>query len=266
MPVPSHDRKRVAVCIADPEEGSDIWTIDVERGATTRLTSHPTNDYRPLWSPDDRTVYFTSNRLGNGDIHSKSSSGTGPAELVYRGDASMDVLWSISSDGATGWLSAPSGSVNTPRDILRIDLESLETEGVLQTPFAEDAPDISPDGRWLLYHSDESGRREVYVRELGDGGGRWPISIDGGAHGRWTRDGREIVFQAPDGMLMAVEVTLEPSFSAGIPEALFDSGFSGWPRWSVTADGSRFLVSQPIERSAARSLTLVQNWTSALER
>jgi serine/threonine protein kinase len=267
MPVPSHDRERVAVCIVDPEAGGDIWTIDVERGATTRLTSHPTNDYRPLWSPDDRTVYFTSNRLGNGDIHSKSSSGTGPAELVYRGDGDMDVLWSISSDGATGWLSArSSGPANTRHDILRIDLESLEAEVVLQTPFDEDAPDISPEGRWLLYHSDESGRREVYVRELGDGRGRWPISIDGGAHGRWTRDGREIVFQAPDGTLMAVEVTLEPSFSAGIPEALFDSGFSGWPRWSVTPDGDRFLVNRPIERSAAAALTLVQNWTSALER
>ena len=213
----------------------------------------------------DQTIYFTSNRLSpTGDIHSKSSSGTGTAELVYRGEGGMDVLWSVSPDGATGWLSARSGE--TDLDILRIDLESLETEAVVQTPFRENAPAISPDGRWLVYHSNESGRNEVFVQPLADDGGRQQISIDGGTLGRWTRNGREIVFQAPDGRLMAAEVTLEPTFSAGIPEGLFDLENYGWPWYDVTPDGNRFLVNQPIEQPGIESLTLVLNWASELER
>ena len=266
MPVPSHDPKRVAVSIDDPETDGDIWVIDVERGAATRLTSHPANEYRPLWSADDRTIYFTSNRLSTGNIHSKSSSGTGPVELVYRGDGFMDVLGSVSPDGTTGWLTANSGSSKTGRDIFRVDLESLEAEVVLQTRFQESAPDISPDGRWLLYNSTESGRKEVYVQELGNDRDRWQSSIDGGAFGRWTRDGKEIIFQAPDGTLMAVEVTFEPTLSVGVPEALFDPGRPGWPRYDVTRDGNRFLVRQLIDQPSVEPLTLVQNWTSELER
>jgi serine/threonine protein kinase/Tol biopolymer transport system component len=267
MPVLSHDQKRVAVGIMDPETGGDIWVIDVERGATTRLTTDPTGDYRPLWSIDDRTIYFTSNRLSpTGDIHSKPSSGTGTAELVYRGEDDMDVLWSVSPDGTTGWLWSYVGTNRTDIDILRINLETLETEVVVGTPFREALPAISPDGRWLLYQSNESGRNQVYVQSLRDDGGKWPISIDGGRHGRWTRDGREIVFQTPDGMLMAVEVALEPTFSVGIPKALFNPGSAGWPEFDVTPDGERFLVNQPIDEPSVEPLTLVQNWTSALER
>ena len=114
--------------------------------------------------------------------------------------------------------------------------------------------------------SNESGRIEVLVRAPGDDGGKWPISIDGGRSGRWTRDGKEIVFQTPDGMLMAVEVALEPTFSVGIPKALFNPGPAGWPQFDVTPDGDRFLVNQPAEQSGVEPLTLVQNWTSELER
>ena len=138
---------------------------------------------------------------------------------------------------------------------------------VRQTRFREGAPAISPDGGWLLYHSDESGRPEVYVQSLGDDGGKWPISIDGGQNGRWTRAGREILFRAANGRFMAVEVTLDPVFSPGMPEPLFDPEVPlGWPQYDVTPDGNRFLVVQRIERSVIEPPTLVQNWTSGLER
>ncbi|MEE8277199.1 MAG: hypothetical protein V3R89_00545, partial [Thermoanaerobaculia bacterium] len=104
-------------------------------------------------------------------------------------------------------------------------------------------------------------------QSLGDDGGKWQISTDGGEWPAWTRDGREIVFHAANGQLMAVEVTLEPTFSAGIPEALFDPQERDLlgPQYDVTPDGNRFLVNQPIERPVVEPLTLVQNWASELE-
>jgi hypothetical protein len=108
----------------------------------------------------------------------------------------------------------------------------------------------------------------VYVQSLGDDGGKWQISTDGGRFANWTRDGREIVFLAADGQLTAVEVTLEPTFSARIPKTLFDPRARdvAGPQYDVTPDGRRFLVNQPIEQAVVEPLTLVQNWTSELER
>jgi Tol biopolymer transport system component/predicted Ser/Thr protein kinase len=266
-PALSHDQKRVAVAINDPQtQLGDIWVLDIERGTSTRLTFDPADDTWPRWSADDRTIYFQSRRSGQADVYSKSSSGTGTAELVY-GSEGMDVLNSLSPDGATGWLASTNTTAGTGFDIYRIDLESRKAEAFLQTPFMEGNPEISPDGRWLLYQSNESGRLEVYVQSLLEDGGKWQISTDGGSRPKWTREGREILFQAPDRTLMTVEVRLEPTFSPGIPEALFDPGERslGGQQWDVTPDGSRFLVNQPIEQPD-EPLTLVQNWASELER
>jgi Tol biopolymer transport system component len=267
-PVLSHDRKRVAASILDPQtQQDDIWILDVERGTSTRLTFDPADDFRPLWSPDDRTIYFISDRSGALDVYSKASAGTGTAKLVYGGEGT-DVLWSLSSDGRTGWLFSENAAGKTGWDISRLDLESGEAAAVLQTPFTELEPAISPDGRWLLYSSNESGRDEVYVQSLGDDGGKWQISTDGGGHGAWTRDGREIVYRGGDGTLMAVDVTLEPTFAAGIPEALFDPRERDvlGPQYDVTPDGLRFLVNQPIEQPVVDPLILVQSWARELER
>ena len=261
-PALSHDGRRVAASIEDPEtESSDIWILDIERGTSTRLTFDPAIDSWPLWSRDDRTIYFTSSRSGGGDVYSKSSSGTGAAELVH-GTASSDVLWSLSPAGKTGWLisSNPTGA-----DIYKLDLESRESEVFLKTPFYESGPVPSPDGRWLLYVSDESGRYEAYVRSLGDDGGRWQISVGGGWRALWMRAGQEIVFIAPDGTLMAAGVTLEPAFSAKIPEPLFTVPDGGLNRIATT-DGDRFLLVEPAEAPALQFLTLVQNWTRELEQ
>jgi Tol biopolymer transport system component/predicted Ser/Thr protein kinase len=266
-PALSHDQKRIAVGINDTQtQTADIWILDVERGTRTRLTFDPANDERPRWSDDDRTIYFTSFRSGRGDVYSKSSSGTGTDELVYGGEG-PDRLWSLSPDGRTGWLHS-SETGETGFDIYRVDLESHEAEVVLQTPFQEGSPTVSPDGRWLLYQSTESGRFEVYVRSLGDDGGKWQISTDGGGNAVWTRDGREIVFHAADRRLMAVEVTLEPTFSAGLPETLFEPQMREIQgrQYDVTPDGNRLLVNQPVEQPVVEPATLVQNWTSELER
>ena len=268
MPAISHDQTRVAVQVFDADmRRSDIWVLDNERGTSTRLTFDPGYSFAPAWAVDDRTIYFSSHRSGRGDIYSKSSSGMGAAERVYASDK-WGVLMSLSPDGTTGWVMFNDTTAKTGYDIYRLDLESQEAHVFLQTPLTEGGPAVSPDGHWLLYHSDESGRSEVYVQSLQGDGGKWQISKNGGMVGRWTRNGREIVFQGVDGLLMAVEVTLAPTFSVGAPEALFDphlrEGFG--PQFDVTLDGTRFLVNQPVDQPAVEPLTLVQNWTSELER
>ena len=263
QPSLSHDARRVAVNIRDGQTQNDIWILDVERETATRLTFDPAEDYLALWSPDDRMIYYGSDRSGGGDIFVKSSSGTGTSRPVHE-RPSFDVLWSITADGRTGWGWSNMGS--TGNDVVSLDLTSGKSEVFLQTPFSEIAPKISPDGNWLLYDSDESGRREIYVRSLLDAGGKWQISRSGGSLGRWTKGGREIVFESPNGILMAVDVQLEPSFSAGVPVELFDANPRQviGPQWDVTADGSRFLVNQPIGDTAIEPATLVQNWASGI--
>jgi dipeptidyl aminopeptidase/acylaminoacyl peptidase len=264
----SHDQLRLAASVTDPQTGNrQIRVLDLERGTSTRLTFEACQHWMPRWSPDDRTVYFTANRGGNGDVYAKASSGAGAVELVYQAKG-WDGLSSVSSDGGTGWVLGFGGE-SSRYDVYRVDLESRKAEVALRTPSKELDPEVSPDGRWLLYDSDESGRFEVYVQSLGKDGGKWQISTEGGEFGKWTRGGREIVFQARDGKLMAVEVTLEPTFSAASPTVLFDPrarriGFGR--QYDVTPDGSRFIVNRPIEPAGAESLSLVENWTRLLER
>jgi Tol biopolymer transport system component len=269
-PALSHDETRVAVAINDPQtQLGDIWVFDIERGTSTPLTFDPADDTWPRWSADDRTIYFMSRGSGQGDVYSRSSTGTGPVELVYGGEGAH-YPHSFSPDGATGWLNSKSNyaTAGTGFDIYRIDLESHKAEAYLQATFTEVNPEISPDGRWLLYQTDESGHFEVYVQSLLDDGGKWQISTDGGFRPKWTREGREILFQAPDRTLMAVEVRLEPTFSPGVPTLLFDPRAREIPgrQYDVTSDGNRFLVNQTVEQPAVEPLTLVQNWTSELER
>jgi len=268
MPALSHDQTRIAVQIFDSDRRrSDIWVLEVERGTRTRLTFDSASDFAAAWSADDRKIHFSSSRSGRGDIYSKSSSGVGAAERVYASEV-WGVLMSLSPDGTTGWLVLDNTTAKTGFDIFRLDLESHEAEVFEQTPFAEGGPIISPDGHWLLYESSQSGRGEVYVQSLRGDGGRWQISEDGGWRGRWTRDGRGIVFEGLDGQIMAVEVTLTPTFSAGAPEALFDPHLREGlgPQYDVTLDGNRFLVNQSVEQPAVEPLTLVLNWTSELEQ
>jgi Tol biopolymer transport system component len=261
----SHDGTRVAASILDPAtQKPDIWVLDLAREASTKLTFDPENDRSPLWSPDDRKIFFTSTRRGRGDVFAKSSFGTGSDEPVY-GTPDPDTATSLAADGSTAWV-----QTNVARgswDIFRVNLADGKAELFLGTPFAEVTPAPSPDGRWLAYASDASGRMEVYVQSLGADGGKWQISTDGGLLPNWTRGGREIVFQGLDNKLLAAEVRLEPSFSAGVPRPLFDPRIDTTTpsrMWDVSPDGERFLVIRPLEAPSLEPLTLVQNWAAAL--
>jgi eukaryotic-like serine/threonine-protein kinase len=263
----SNSGKRVAASIQDPQtQKTDVWVLDAERGTSTRLTFDADDDIVPIWSHDDRHVYFTGRRQGKGDIFRKASAGTGDDELVFA-DPEWSMLTSLTDDGRLGAFNT-SNVGGTGWDISLMNMETGTVEVFLKTPFNELFPMLSGDGRWLLYHSDESGRQEVYVQRVGAEGGKWQISNEGGARPRWSRENREIVFLDPDLRLMIVDVELDPGFSASIPRPWFDPRMRPivGPQHDVSADGSRVLVNRAIDQPVVVPVTLVQNWTAALGR
>ena len=146
----------------------------------------------------------------------------------------------------------------------------------LRTEFDEREGHFSPDGRWVAYTSNESGRNEIYIRAFSsdslaapsDAGSKWLISTDGGSDPRWRGDGKELYYRGTGGRLMAVEIATNPTVRAGIPKTLFVVPPEGGPaqgsRWDVTADGKRFLI--PVGRSTTTPFIVVQNWQAGLKK
>ena len=264
----SPDEKHIALQSPDNERGyQDIWSIEVARGTPRRLTFDPANDIYPIWSPDGSRIVFGSNRDGTVNLYQKLSSGAGNDELLFKSD-----------DGKlpTDW--SPDGRYILYQDVSQkgLDLWVLplldEGKPVLfrQTDFQEMYGRFSPDGRWIAYVSDESGKREVYVRSFPDSGGQWQISNGGGSQPRWRRDGKELFYLSPDRKLMAVEVNgSSGTFEAGIPKPLFDvriGNAAGVSDYEVAGDGQRFLVNTLFEQNERPPVTVVMNWTSDLKK
>jgi len=150
---------------------------------------------------------------------------------------------------------------------------------VLQGRFDEIEGQFSPDGRWLAYASNESGRDEIYVRTFPEAGGPWQVSVAGGLHPRWARDGSELFYVAPDTRLMAVPIRVTPetrALDAGVPVALFPtrlatgafivtSGYQARAQYAVAADG-RFLMNVSADEAVTSPITIVQNWAVGLTK
>ena len=137
----------------------------------------------------------------------------------------------------------------------------------LNSAFNEDQGRFSPDGRFVAYVSDESGRSDVYVREFSANvaGGKWLVSKAGGSNPRWRGDAKELFYSSPDGTIMAVDVTADAVFQAGTPKPSFKLP-PGVTTWDATADGTRFLVAVPLEQSAQTPFTVVLNWQAGLKK
>jgi len=262
----SHDEKRVVASIVDPLTGkSDLWVVDLERGTSARLTFESGNDFVPIWSPDDRKIYYYSERSTGTGTFVRPSDGQGESRPVFVSD-DFNVLWSISPDGASGWLMINHFAQGTRWDVERLDLRTGGTRTVLGGPHRESAPAVSPDGRWLAFHSDASGQKEIYVVPTEGDGGPWRVSTDGGTYPQWSSEGREVLYRAADGWVEASRIRTLPTFSADPPVRLFRP--LGRPplghQFVPARDGSRFLVNQPSEPRAAEPWILVENWRGEL--
>jgi Tol biopolymer transport system component len=158
----------------------------------------------------------------------------------------------------------------TGYDIWVLRLSDRKAQPFLRTQFNEGVPRFSPDGRWLAYISDESGRYEVYVQPYPGPGGKWPISTEGGTEPVWNPNGRELFYRSGDKM-MAVDIATQPSFTAGKPRMLFEGTYEPtWatnPNYDVSADGQRFLMVKASEQEqASTQINVVQNWFEELKR
>jgi dipeptidyl aminopeptidase/acylaminoacyl peptidase len=253
----------------------NIWVHDLARGTLTRLTSEARNA-RAIWTPDGTRVTYGSATGGTENIFWKPADGSGPAERLTTSDYS-NAAGSWSPDGQT--LAFTEQRPETGFDIWVLPLSGdRRPRVIIQTRFNEAYLDFSPDGRWLAYASDESGRSEVYVQPYPGPGPRQQVSTDGGTAPAWSRDGRELFYttthsiggQATFTKMMAVPVALRPTFTAGTPRMLFQGRYGATAiirGYDVMPDGRRFLMVQQKERPAvsAADMILVQNWFEELK-
>jgi len=262
----SPDAQRLSVSI--PGSNSGVWVYDTARGTLTRLTESTVNP-RAIWTPDGKHLTFLAAPGGALNIYWMPADGSSAAERLTTGE-NIQLPGSWSPDGQV--LAFSEADPTTGWDIWVLKLGGARRpRPFLQTPYNEYAPAFSPDGRWLAYGSDESGRPEIYVRPFPGPGGKTQISTDGGVQPVWARSGRELFYRNADKM-MAAAIEANPAFSAAKPKLLFEghyeaSTFSFEPNYDVSPDGKRFLMVKGSEQeSAATQLNVVLNWSDELRR
>ena len=263
----SPDGARVAITIRD-SGNEDVWIYDLTRNTPTRLTFDPAAG-GGLWTPDGRRVVFRSPRHGGEpNLYWKAADGTGQVERLTR-SPNHQFPGSFSPDGKR--LAFVEINPKTSYDLHVLSMEGeRSSKPLLQTQFNEGQAAISPDGRWMAYTSEETGRREVYVRPFPKvEEGRWQISREGGNAPVWGPRGRELFYRSGDAM-MVVRVETEPTFMFGTPEVLFTgSYYTGAGRsYDISPDGQRFLMMKEVEQTdeTRTELIIVQNWFKELQR
>jgi len=265
MPRLSPDDTRVAFTREDDDGRADVWIRDLERGSETRLTVEGSN-LNPAWTPDGERVSFISGRTGLFDLYSRPADLSDPAERLlstavtegpgsWSPDGRTFVYQQLTPDGGDLWM-LPAGG---------------DPVSFLTSPFNEQSPRPSVDGRWLAYVSDQAGEPRVYVQRFPDGGPVIPISTGVGTEPVWSRTGRELFYREGTRMF-AVEVATSPTFRAGRPELLFDEAYDLDPiglsaaNYDVALDGQRFLMIRSSGRNEGAEVNIVLNWFDELER
>ena len=254
-------------------DDQDLWMWNVARESMTRFTVDPAIDVYPTWTSDGQTLLFASTRSGPFMIYKRSATGTG--EVVSVSDQAMQIPAAVTPDGVSLLFRLVDNAGNVIRSdigILRL-ADPTDTRPLLDSEFDERNPAISPDGRWLAYESNESGRQEVYVQPFPDiESGRWQVSTRGGERPLWSADGREL-FYVENGKIMAVAVETDTAFSMGeTTVAVAGDYYVGDEEvaartYDVSRDGQRFLMikEDPRGRAAARQIQVVFNWFEELK-
>ena len=240
--------KRVVLGVLDRRTDlSDIWQVDLERGTWSRLTFGPKASGTAAVSPDGEWLYFSSNRVGRMNLYRKRLGGTGADELLLE-TPNEKYSDGVSPDGK--WLVYETTNQGGRFEIWRVPLEGTHTpEPVLAMPTNSIAHAcLSPDGRFIAYTSDETGRAEVYIQTFPPSGGKWQVSTAGGDQAQWRADGRELYFVGPDRRLMVAGIRAERGIEMETPRALFpvrisSNGISdSRTQYLPDATGQRFLV------------------------
>jgi len=270
----SPDGKRIAAHHHD-NDGGDIWLTDTTRGTTSRLTFDAAQDNSsPVWSPDGSEIVFASRRAGKWGLYRKRADNSGAEELLYESaGGNRPVHWS--PDGTIVFQVLDSKTIH--------DLWTLSLSGArratpwLQTPFGENEGRISPDGRFIAYMSNETGRYEVYVRAFPSGGGKWQVSNEGGIFPIWRRDGHELFYLSPRSLMVVDYQSSPATFEQAAAKPLLETrtslafpgggGVHPYANFDISSDGQRLLVARAAaqdEDVVLSSIVVVTNWTAAI--
>jgi eukaryotic-like serine/threonine-protein kinase len=269
----SPDGQRLLSTRIDTQTGSgDVWLMDLRRGTDSRLTSEVITapggvSGAAAWAADGSQLAFRSNRAGLAYMYTKAPSGAAADELLVSGTAVNPTSWS-----ADNRIVFHDTGLRTGWDIWQVNLNDRQRVPLIQTAFNEMQGQLSTDGRWLAYASDESGRWEVYVQPVPTNGAKWQISTNGGFEPRWRRDGRELFFLTLGHEVMSAAVTMRPAFEADVPRRLFVAPMegavpSGYHRYyAISPDGSRILINEKQTDGDRGAITVVLNWTEMLTK
>ena len=281
----SPDGKQVALTVGNIAD-ADIWIWDLVRKTLSPLTRDPSPDAVPLWTADGKRIAFMSLSGGSGKIYLKLATGTGKVEPLGSdyGGAPLPLPSSWSGDGKELVFMGLNFVGATPCDIGAVEMEGeRKFRPLLKEKYFETEPKISPNGQWMAYTSDESGKYEIYVRPFPDvdSGGKWTVSTGGGTSPLWAPSGRELFYRNGD-EVMAVSVKTETTFSPETPKTLFrgtyvslSSGIANLPfnSWDISQDGKRFLMLKPGASTGEapvaagpRRINVVLNWFEELKQ
>jgi len=263
----SPDGRMAAVLRTDATGVGKGWTIDLARGVFSSLNPGPLSETPRAISPDGRVALTISK---SGDIYIRRLGSAEPAELLVKSSLVKHPNdWS--ADGK--YLIYDEHTATARQDLWIVPMEGAHTPlPFLATPADETSAAFSPDGKWIAYSSDESGRRDVYVRGFAPDRnpaaavGQWTISLAGGDKPRWSRDGKELFYIATDGKMMAVPITGGSAFEPGVPIPLFDTRVTGFMPFDVAPDGRFLINTMPADATSRSSITVVINWFASLEK
>jgi eukaryotic-like serine/threonine-protein kinase len=250
--------------IASTGQNSDIWTYDLQRESARRLTFPPSNQVVPIWNPDASRLAFSSNRRINFGLYVKNSDGSQEEKSILEdntdklpSDWSRDGKYILFTSGPELWF---------------LTMPDLKSNLFLKMPFVVRNGQFSPDGNWVAYASNETGKWEIYVTSFPDARGKWQISTGGGEQPRWRSDGKELFYLSADSKLMAAPVTTGSNFDLGRPITLFQAS----PRqpislndrfvYDVSRDGQRFLINTPVKQVETTPMSIILNWPAKLNK
>jgi len=252
----------------------DIWVYDLERQVSTRLTFDESSDSEQVWSPDGRSLIYSSAHEGSDSLYQKAADGSGEAVQVGKFRSPM---WASSWSADGRYVLFTTTSPNY--DVGLLEVGKPEPSLLLNGPFGELDAAISPDGQWVAYTSDESGRSEIYIRSFEPGGGRWQVSDAGGGYPRWSGTGRELFYRTDEGIMVASIESAGGSLRTGRPRQLFTGPFRGgtggttvggstFADYEVSRDGQRFVmfpIAATAEESRSGLVTFVNPWFEDLK-
>jgi serine/threonine-protein kinase len=257
--------RRVALDVREEADGADIWVLPLGRHTPTRVTFDAGDDVYPTWTPDDRLVY-SATRGENASLVSHAADGTGAAQQITSATGTLDQA-AVTPDGKY----VVARTTRTGDDIVLVELNGKgAVRKLLDGPFRERNPEVSRDGRWIAYQSDESGTWEVYVRPFTDvAKGKWQVSEQGGSRPVWAHNGKELLYLTPDWSVMSVTFTeTAGAFVPSTPTRItaLPAQFGVARAYDISPDDRRFLSIKPEDSTERVQINVVLNWFEELRK